>query len=306
MRRLALVLVVLGTGCRGEAVEPVVADSGAFDSATSDAMLEDSSLIDSGAPDADSSATDSSATDAALVPFEAAGNDVECGATRGARMVYVPVAPTFCIDAHEVSNTEYRAFLSATDKPVEKDFCDWNAGAYGSLTGTPADSMPVAFVDYCDAYAYCAWAGKRLCGGRDKEIGLSDSYGESQWTVACVNGPAGTPWSVGNSAPAAGVCRVDMSSAGAAAVGSLASCKGTVSPYDRVFDLTGNVEEWDNSGCKFRGAGTTADDRLTIQCGRRGGSYAHTTDNSRCVTFGSAPIDNKRANLGFRCCKGPL
>jgi formylglycine-generating enzyme required for sulfatase activity len=121
-----------------------------------------------------------------------------------------------------------------------------------------------------------------------------------------MNGPVTTTWAVGNTAPAAGVCRIAMSSAGPAAVGSSTGCKGTVSPYDRVLDLAGNVEEWDNSGCRFPDAGAMPDTFAEIQCGRRGGSYAHTVDDSKCITGTSAPIDTRTARLGFRCCKSPL
>lgn len=70
----------------------------------------------------------------------------------------------FCIDRTEVTQSAYDAFLSATTNggPARPDGCTTkksNTVALGS-DGT----MPVRNVDWCDAYAYCAWAGKRLCG----------------------------------------------------------------------------------------------------------------------------------------------
>ncbi|MBI2390911.1 MAG: SUMF1/EgtB/PvdO family nonheme iron enzyme [Deltaproteobacteria bacterium] len=327
MRRLVLLLVVSAlAGCRGESVAESDHDAGddtsveaasddGVDSSSPDTSADggsdtlvdaadtpaDSSSVDSVAPDADA------ASDAALVPFESAGNDSQCGATRGARMVYVPVAPTFCIDTHEVSAAEYVQFLQATDKKAEPAFCDWNKGDYGSPITIPASALPVVMVDFCDAHAYCAWAGKRLCGDRASDgVGLSDAYANSQWTVACVNGPAITEWSVGSTTPAMGTCRLEMPGAGPAPVGSLGGCVGIEPPYNRVFDMSGNVEEWDTSGCRNLRAGTTPEDRLTIQCGRRGGSYVNSIKDGKCVTFGSAPIDTRTAQRGFRCCKGPL
>ncbi len=80
------------------------------------------------------------------------------------------VLKVFRIDRYEVTNAEYRKFLEATllehpktchpDEPVDKRHTpepktwfdpEWNA-----------PEMPAQAVDWFDAYAYCAWAGKRL------------------------------------------------------------------------------------------------------------------------------------------------
>src|SRR5262249_39830790 len=79
-----------------------------------------------------------------------------------------PSGGRFCIDATEVTNAQYAAFLATNPQTsLQPARCtSWNgtyAGAYvGPLTGR--DDYPVVGVTWCDAFAYCKWAGKRLCG----------------------------------------------------------------------------------------------------------------------------------------------
>lgn len=76
----------------------------------------------------------------------------------------------FDIDFREVTNAEYRRFLSAaaTDRryahrrePANHDRtpATWQQPSPYSLR---EDDQPVTGVDFFDAYAYCRWAGKRL------------------------------------------------------------------------------------------------------------------------------------------------
>jgi len=105
----------------------------------------------------------------------------------------------FCIDTTEVTQAQYKAFLDAkgTDFSGQPSMCasrpyasSGGPGCVWSPSTTP--NLPVMCIDWCQASAYCKWAGKRLCG----KIGggatpLSDfaSTTVDQWYKACtVNG----------------------------------------------------------------------------------------------------------------------
>jgi hypothetical protein len=86
----------------------------------------------------------------------------------------------YCIDSTEVTNAHYAAFLAMSPTPSS----GWPA---------PVDQgrHPVTFVDWCDAFAFCRWAGKRLCGkigdGANAPADLANAA-KSQWFNACTAG----------------------------------------------------------------------------------------------------------------------
>lgn len=149
-------------------------------------------------------------------------------------------------------------------------------------------------MNWCDAYAYCAGVGKRLCG---KIGGGANGYTDyanatlSQWYAACTsNGTyssSGYPY--GNTYQA-GYCN-DNSSA-TVAVGTITKCQSTISGYVGVYDLTGNVWEWEDS-CNGTGQSDS--------CRLRGGGISGGS-NEQCGSSNDFPRLDFGSNFGFRCC----
>jgi formylglycine-generating enzyme required for sulfatase activity len=209
--------------------------------------------------------------------------------------------PGFCIDSTEVTNAQYAQFLEATNngKPGgQATACAWNA-TYLPESDWPADaakaSFPVVEVDWCDAYAFCAWAGKRLCG----KIGGGASAAEDsarvtdQWFLAC--SMAGTRPYPYPGAYADDTCNGEEHNVRKAlAVGTMPKCEGG---FAGIFDMSGNVAEWEDACSGSAGA---SDD-----CLLRGGSFESSESKMGCAV----PVVNARSSahgdLGFRCCSSP-
>jgi formylglycine-generating enzyme required for sulfatase activity len=206
-------------------------------------------------------------------------------------------AGAFCIDVTEVTNAQYLAFLGAVDGAVATlpPACNDNGGlAPRAPSGawpvaSAAQTLPVTYVTWCDAVAYCTWAGKRLCGAIGG--GGSDPYDasstESQWYYACSNGGhLGYPY---GDAYAPTRCNgVDYSGGRPVDVGSVKSCVGG---FPGVYDMSGNVEEWEYA-CRPGDAG----------CLNRGGSFGDSAGGLGCGAYSLNARDFVSDHTGFRCC----
>jgi formylglycine-generating enzyme required for sulfatase activity len=214
------------------------------------------------------------------------GTGSVCTGTGGPRQVVVSIAggDTYCIDATEVTNGQYATFLASAPAPsLLPDSCGGKTSfvpAAGWPYLFPDDAMPVVWVDWCDAYAFCAWAGKKLCG--------KDSTGTtSRWVQAC-EGTADFDYPYGDSY-LPGMCNDHGSSA--LPVGTMVTCAGG---YSGIMDMSGNVAEWDTSCGTTNGADT---------CGVRGGAFDATQGWAlKCRSSQDQPRTTGFANVGFRCC----
>lgn len=224
------------------------------------------------------------------------GTDAACAFSNGA----LPVAVgSYCIDRTEATNADYDSFLAANvadpmARPAACAFATSFARKCSPLANGPGD--PVSCIDWCDAYAYCQWAGKRLCGrigGGDQAVTDQTNAATDQWYQACSRGGARAFPYGATYKPAR--CNDAARDAGqAVAVGSSAACAGG---YDGVFDMSGNVHEWVDS-C---GATTGAGDKCII----RGGAYDDSADGVACAL--AFPLARNTANptIGIRCCSKP-
>jgi formylglycine-generating enzyme required for sulfatase activity len=212
------------------------------------------------------------------------------------------------IDATEVTNAQYAEFLAAkgADTSGQPKECGWNS-SYRPTAGWPAPvdrcNHPVVQVDWCDALAYCKWAGKRLCGNPS---GGSTSYpafnmaSASQWFAACSRGGAsrfayGATYTTGACVDDAydgkpGLASSDVSRHVTEATG----CHGSSPPHDALFDMNGNVAEWEDS-CTGR-MGPNDDCRI------RGGSYLAGADRCDCDEGAARRRAQAADDVGIRCC----
>jgi sulfatase modifying factor 1 len=218
----------------------------------------------------------------------------KCSSSRGPQMVELVFGATsYCIDTTEVTNEQYNAFVADPNKPVKHARCDFNTNYAPNCGGnhTTAPNEPVNCIDWCDAWAFCAWAGKRLCG---KIGGGANAFDElniatkSQWFAACSKG--GTQdYCYGNTAM--DVCQANQEAP--AAVKANPQCTGA---YAGLFDLTGNLGEWEDS-CVL------AADPREDECRRRGGDIIDPFALQHCSQGYGLPRAARQESGGFRCCR---
>jgi formylglycine-generating enzyme required for sulfatase activity len=219
----------------------------------------------------------------------------------------------YCIDRTEVTVKAYGACIragrcTAADEPAK-------TGWASLCNGKRADRQdhPVDCVDWNQARAYCAWAGRRLPS-------------EAEWEYAA-RGTDGRPYPWGADVPSAqhlNACGsecvamvkremdVDWSSMydrsdGWESTAPVGSFPAGASPFGAL-DLAGNVWEWTEdwygryqpgAGTDPRGAGTGT--------GRvvRGGGWGDTdAANVRVADRSWHDPSDRHINVGFRCARG--
>ncbi len=227
----------------------------------------------------------------------------------------------YCMDRTEVPNEDYAAFLATNPSTASGQGaeCTWNnsyqpdtstacASALGAYEPVARPRVPVSCVDWCDAKRYCAWAGKRLCGAIAGGANPPASYidaNASQWYRACSK--AGTQkFPYGNTWQSMYCVGLDASGTHPSPVASAPACQGG---YDGLWDMSGNVAEWEDSCSANAGA--------TDNCLTRGGSIQSaestapsmlcndSTLNDATPNAATAKRNTKDELIGFRCCYDP-
>jgi formylglycine-generating enzyme required for sulfatase activity len=182
--------------------------------------------------------------------------------------VHAVTLAAFELDEFEVTVSQYAACVAAGGCTATGTFSYCNAGISGR------DNHPINCVDWEQATAYCAWAGKRLPT-------------EEEWEYAA-RGTDGREYPWGNAAPGNQLC---WSGGGTTqlrtcAVGSYPSGK---SPFGGQ-DMSGNVWEWvsglyasdyssqpTGSARVYRGGGWSSNAASLVRSANRGNSYSFAT-----------------------------
>ncbi len=316
MRRLAscllvapwLALTAMGAACGGDsftaesgadrdgaAEASLMAGDGSTGPSTDGASgLEASSeaAVDAGPrPDADAHAD-------AGAPGDASGQNTGCPAGRGPAMVLVD---GFCIDATEVTSAQYNAFLlsgpSLTGQPAE---CSWNTSylpGNGWVFAAAQGTWPIANVNWCDALAFCKWAGKRLCGklGGGSADFSQFAASDNEHYLACSD-ISTRVYPYGNAFDPTACNGPERDAGHVLPVGSLAGCQGGV---PGLFDMSGNVEEWQDACNGNAGAGDMCLD------GTGAFNFGDPPDGTRCDFSDSDSRNAQYDDVGIRCCATP-
>jgi sulfatase modifying factor 1 len=245
----------------------------------------------------------------------------QCFGTELCVALAVTIPGGFAIDATEVTRRQYESWLATgPSTSAQPTACSWNstfapaAACMQSASvcqGAGCDQHPQVCVDQCDAVAYCSAVGKRLCGRIGGGPGWydPDDAAQSQWQHACTSGGV-NDFTYGTTS-AAGACNDYMTlSMTTVPVGSLPGCQSPVMEYAGIFDLIGNVEEWENdsttenAACGWRlppwipGAAAT----VTIRSRASSGTDAPSTDDLAGFQSrgGQIPVDCRPGNRRVR------
>jgi formylglycine-generating enzyme required for sulfatase activity len=227
----------------------------------------------------------------------------------------------YCMDRTEITNEQYAAFLATNPSTAGQEAaCTWNNGYAPDTSDTCATGdgkydpvarpkVPVGCIDWCDAKRYCAWAGKRLCGaisgGANPPASFADASA-SQWYRACSKaGVQKFPY--GNQFTANYCNGADVSGSHPDDVAAHANCLGG---YSGLFDMSGNVAEWEDS-CS---AASGASDNCLVRGGNIDNFEVLTQSTTGTLLCNSSEPDDatpspatvkrnvKDELIGLRCC----
>jgi len=185
-----------------------------------------------------------------------------------------PDGTTFWIDTTEVTVRQYTVFLRnhgpvADDArcptgPSTTDDCVANRRASTEPDGggdAPPDAgaasnLPQVCVDWCEAKAFCEWAGKQLCHD-DVHAAPSELLSKSDFFAACTEGEGTSAHDPRYGCGASQTCSPSTCNGNSGgpkhllAVGMKTGCTVTSAAEGcLISDLSGNASEW-TDGCEY-------------------------------------------------------
>ncbi|MFZ5894188.1 MAG: formylglycine-generating enzyme family protein [Myxococcota bacterium] len=194
--------------------------------------------------------------------------------------------PAFFIDRNEVSVGEYARCVAA-------GYCQPPAFAAGAQRFNRRE-LPVSFVSYEDAVAYCRFRGARLPREAEFERAARGSEGRAY------------PWGELYNAHVLnhgrlGVLENDASD-GYAELAPVGSFPDGKSP-EGVLDLSGNVAEWQAEPYRESSNDPVPDDTESAPRVVRGGSYLRGAAFVRGAARERADTKSRRPDIGLRCAR---
>ena len=270
------------------------ADGGGTESGSSDSsVVADASGSNDATGDADDAGSEAGTnTDAGSDADVDAG---ACAGKAGPKMVRVG---KYCVDSTEVTGAQYTAFVAANvaigSQPPE---CAFNT-SFAPKKTMGADQLPARYVNWCDARAYCLWAGKRLCGAiaGGPTLYQNPDITTEEWFMACSqNHTRVYPYGQVYDATA---CNGDPTNDVPVFVASKTKCEGG---FPGLFDMSGNVREWQDAceSVEVDGGGSES-------CVTRGGASDDLPEALQCAHRDTDPRNYNSVHLGFRCCSDAL
>jgi len=246
-----------------------------------------------GSSSADSASPDTGSADAA------AGCVAATGGPSLVRIDPLDGAGKFCIDRTEVTRAQYVAFLASGGKsnhPRCAFKTSYTPGGPWPPNNDDRD-LPVANVDWCDAEAFCSWAGKQLCGARSGGAlapSSANDITQSMLGYACSGGGVKV-YPYGDTYDGKACNDREHDAGGPVAVATIPTCEGG---FPGVFDLAGNVAEWMDACSVGAGAGDT-DPCIAFNSPY----YEEQPDELVCshIRF-DLPRNVRFDYIGFRCC----
>ncbi len=205
---------------------------------------------------------------------------------------------SFAIDATEVTVGQYASWLETNPKPKDTmpGVCSLNVSHVPKHDWPLSNgNRPVTDVNWCDAFAYCKAVGKRLCGkiggGSNEFYDFADAA-KSQWAHACSGG--GKYWYPYGDKFDSARCNGVETSGSPLSVTTMPECECLEFAYSGIYDLSGNVQEWEDSCTVIAN---------TFMCRLRGGSFYAPDEYLPCAgAVGYVAHYNAMRDIGFRCC----